>query len=57
MRVPQPDPQRLVNEQVNDDYIVLTQRPSYASEAAWKNEDERPGFIQANRLRFCGPIN
>ena len=47
-----PDPQRLVNEQVNDDYIVLTQRPRYASEAAWKNEDERPGFIQANALRF-----
>ena len=50
-----PDPQRLVNEQVNDDYIVLTQRPGYASEAAWKNEDERPGFIQANRLRFLRP--
>ena len=50
-----PDPQRLVNEQVNDDYIVLTQRPGYASEAAWKNEDERPDFIQANRLRFLRP--
>ncbi len=47
-----PDPQRLVNEQVNDDYIVLTQRPRYASEAAWKNTAERPGFIQANALRF-----
>ena len=50
-----PDPQRMVNEQVNDDYIALTQRPGYASEAAWKNEDERPGFIQANRLRFLRP--
>ena len=50
-----PDPQRLVNEQVNDDYIVLTQRPGYASEAAWKKEDERPGFVQANRLRFLRP--
>ena len=47
-----PDPQRLVNEQVNDDYIVLTQRPRYAAEAAWKNAAERPGFIQANALRF-----
>ncbi len=47
-----PDPQRLVNAQVNDDYIVLTQRPGYASEAAWKNTAERPGFIQANALRF-----
>ena len=46
-----PDPARLVREQICDDYIVLTQRPSYASEAAWKNEVERPGFIQANKLR------
>ena len=48
----QPNPQRLVDEQVGDDYIVLTQRPDYAAEAAWKNEAERPGFIKANNLRF-----
>ncbi len=47
-----PDPRRLIDERVGDDYIVLTQRPNYASEAAWKNEDERPGFIQTNKLRF-----
>ena len=48
----QPNPRGLVEEQVRDDYIVLTQRPYYASEAAWKNESERPGFIRANNLRF-----
>ena len=47
-----PDPARLVREQIRTDYIVLTQRPNYASEAAWKNKVERPGFIQANRLRL-----
>ena len=47
-----PNPQRLIEEQVRDDYIILTQRPNYASEAAWKNEAERPAFIQANNLRF-----
>ena len=47
-----PNPQRLIEERVGDDYIVLTHRPNYASEAAWKNEAERPGFIQANKLRF-----
>ena len=47
-----PDPKRLIDEQVRDDYVVLTQRPGYASEAAWKNEAERPAFIQANNLRF-----
>ena len=47
-----PNPQRLVDEHVRDDYIVLTQRPNYASEAAWRNEAERPGFIRASNLRF-----
>ncbi len=50
-----PDPQRLIEEQIRDDYIVLTQRPSYAAEAAWKNEAERPGYIQTNKLRFLRP--
>lgn len=47
-----PDPRRLIDEMVDEDYIVLTQRPSYAAEAAWKNEDERQGFIDVNGLRF-----
>ena len=47
-----PDPKRLTDEQVQADYIVLSQRPSYASEAAWKSEAERPGFIRSNNLRF-----
>ncbi len=50
-----PDPARLIDEQVGDDYIVLTQRPNYSSEAAWKNETERPDFIRANGLRFLRP--
>ncbi|MDT3778291.1 DEAD/DEAH box helicase family protein [Nitrospira sp. MA-1] len=50
-----PNPQRLIDEQVGDDYIVLTQRPTYASEAAWKNEPERTGYIQTNKLRFLRP--
>ena len=50
-----PVPQRLVDESVGDDYIALTQRPGYAAEAAWKNEAERPGFIETNGLRFLRP--
>ena len=50
-----PDPQRLIDDQVGEDYIVLTQRPNYQSEAAWKNASERPGYIQANKLRFLRP--
>lgn len=47
-----PNPQRLIAEQVGDDYIVLTQRPNYQAEAGWKNEAERPAYVQTNRLRF-----
>jgi type I restriction enzyme R subunit len=51
----EPDPKRLIEEPVNRDYIVLTQRPGYQAEAAWVNEAERPGFIESNRLSFLRP--
>jgi type I restriction enzyme R subunit len=50
-----PNPHRLTEEPVREDYIVLTQRPTYPSEAGWKNEAERPAYIQANKLRFLRP--
>lgn len=48
----QPNPDKLVIEPVGKDYIVLTQMPGYANEAGWKNEAERPVFMEKNRLRF-----
>ena len=54
-RLTKPDPARLIEEAVNSDYIVLTQRPGYQAEAAWINEAERPGYIEGNRLRFLRP--
>jgi len=50
-----PDRTRLIAEPVAEDYVALTQRPTYASEAAWMNESERPGFIHTNKLRFLRP--
>ncbi len=50
-----PNPQRLIDENIGDDYIVLTQRPNYQAEAAWKNEMERPAYVKANKLRFLRP--
>ena len=50
-----PNPKRLAEERIDDDYVVLTQRPNYASEAAWKSEVERPGYIAVNGLRFLRP--
>jgi type I restriction enzyme, R subunit len=54
-RTTAPDPRRLVEEVVDDDYVVLTQRPGYASEAAWKDPAERPRFVEKNGLRFLRP--
>ena len=50
-----PNRARLVEEIVNDDYVILTQRPNYTSEAAWKNESERGNFLETNKLRFLRP--
>ncbi len=50
-----PDPQRLITDEVGADYIVLSQRPNYRSEAGWLQEAERLGYIQANKLRFLRP--
>lgn len=50
-----PDRTRIIAERVAEDYVVLTQRPTYASEAAWISEAERDGFIRANKLRFLRP--
>jgi len=50
-----PDPKRLTEELVDEDYIVLTQRPGYASEAAWSIPAERDVFKDANGLRFLRP--
>jgi type I restriction enzyme R subunit len=49
------DSKRLFDEKIDDDYIVLTQRPNYKNDPAWRNETERPDFIRANKLRFLRP--
>ncbi|QDC36027.1 DEAD/DEAH box helicase [Sphingobium fuliginis ATCC 27551] len=48
----QPNSERLASEVVEKDYIALTQMPSYATEVGWKNETERPAFIEKTKLRF-----
>lgn len=50
-----PDRNRIITERVAEDYVALTQRPNYASEAGWINEAERPEFIRSNKLRFLRP--
>lgn len=51
----EPNAERLFAEKVEFNFIVLTQMPGYASEAAWKNEAEREAFIEKQKLRFLRP--
>lgn len=48
----QPDPARLITEEVSLDYIARTQLPAYDAETGWKDEAQRPDFVQKQRLRF-----
>lgn len=50
-----PEPTRLITEAVHDDYIALTQHPTYANDAGWRNEDERPEYTESHKLRFLRP--
>jgi len=50
-----PNPIRLINEVVRDDYIALTQMPQYAEDPNWKDEDTREDFIHVKKLRLLRP--
>ncbi len=47
-----PDRRKLIDELIGHDYVVHTQYPQYDRQAAWKNKNERPEFIQKNKLKF-----
>ena len=47
-----PKREGLINEVIENDYIVLTQKPDYKLDPAWLNESERKIFIELNKLRF-----
>lgn len=47
-----PDKNRLVTENVDDDYIALTQYPSYATDPEYQNEATRSDFFFRTKVRF-----
>jgi type I restriction enzyme R subunit len=47
-----PEPSKLLNEQINEDYIAITQLPNYKDFPEYKNEEKRPEFIKNYKLRF-----
>lgn len=47
-----PQPERLVNEKIGEDYIALTQKQNYNQIPEYLNPDTRAQFIKTNKLRF-----
>jgi len=47
-----PNPDALVNELLEEDYVAKTQKPDYATDPRWSDEDQRKDFIKDNGLMF-----
>ncbi len=47
-----PQPDRLINEKIHPDYIVLTQKPNYSQIPEYQDPTTREQYIQDNNLRF-----
>ena len=47
-----PQPDRLINEKISEDYIVLTQKPNYSQVPEYQDPNTREQFNQTNKLRF-----
>jgi len=47
-----PQPDRLINEKIAKDYIVLTQKPNYNQVPEYQDINTQEDFVQTNKLRF-----
>jgi len=47
-----PEPSKLISEQVNDDYVVLTQLPNYKQIPEFQDEQKKKDLIFNLKLRF-----
>ena len=51
-----PEPDKLVQEEVSEDYVVLSQKSDYNQDPRWKgSEEEKQGYIQEQDLKFLRP--
>jgi type I restriction enzyme R subunit len=50
-----PNPDALVSEKVEQDYVVLTQLPAYRNDPRWLNAALRDDFIKDASLKFLRP--
>lgn len=50
-----PDPKKLMEEKVSDDYIALTQNPNYQKDPRWQDETLKPNLVREYDLKFLRP--
>jgi len=50
-----PHPAKLADEVVGDDYIVLTQHPTYKTDPRWLDDATQQAFIKDQGLKFLRP--
>lgn len=50
-----PNPESLLREPVAEDYILLTQRPDYATDPQWLDESKRRAYLEINQLKLLRP--
>jgi len=47
-----PNPNNLINEHIESDYIAISQKPDYKNDPSWIYEQTRDSFIEENKLKF-----
>jgi len=50
-----PDIEKLIQEEIKDNYIALTQNPFHQKDPRWTNEGKRQQFISDTDLKFLRP--
>lgn len=50
-----PNPESLIKEKLEPDYIAITQNPNYRKDPRWSDPAERQAFIKDTELKFLRP--
>ena len=50
-----PNPDTLVSEKVEADYVAVTQNPNYHNDPRWSDAGQRDAFIKETELKFLRP--
>ena len=50
-----PNPDELASTHIDEDYIIATQMPNYASDPDFKDEEKRSQFLRTNNLKQMRP--